>query len=142
MSDQQPMELPEKKIEEMVQRKLEGESYSLIRKELIELGLEEKQVHQTIRTIDEKVLQEELNRKAAGKTRQWYRAGLFLAFVGLILTLGANRGIIMQNIPRWIIYAPFFGGIAIMFYSRYTGNRKSGSKNDGPGRIRRKRPYK
>ena len=142
MSEQQPMELPNKKIEEMVQRKLEGESYTQIRKELSELGLEEKQVHQTIRSIDEKVLQEELNRKAAGKTRQWYRAGLFLAFVGLILTLGANRGIIMQNMPRWIIYAPFFGGIAIMFYSRYAGNKRSGSENDGPGRIRRKRPYK
>lgn len=136
------MELPEKKIEEMVQRKLDGESYTLIRKELSELGLEEQELHQAIRSIDEKVLQEELNRKAAGKTRQWYRAGLFLAFVGLILTLGANRGIIMQNMPRWIIYAPFFGGIALMFYSRYSGYRRSGSASDGPGRIRRKRPYK
>ncbi|MGW8315526.1 MAG: hypothetical protein ACWGNV_07995 [Bacteroidales bacterium] len=136
------MELPDKKIEEMVQRKLEGESYTRIRKELSELGLTEQEVHRTIRSIDEKVLQGELNQKAAGKSRQWYRTGLFLATLGLILTLGANRGIILTNIPRWIIYTPFFGGIALMLYGRYSGKKKPESRDDGPSPIRRKRPYK
>jgi hypothetical protein len=136
------MELPEKKIEEMVQRKLKGESYTRIRKELGELGLDEKEVHRAVRNIDEKVLQEELNRKAAGKSKQWYRAGILLAIVGLILTLGANRGIFLAYLPKWIIYSPFFAGIALMLYSRYSGTRKPASNNDGSGPIRRKRPYK
>ena len=136
------MEIPGNVLDEMVQRKLEGESYSQIRKELSDSGLRGDELRSAMRKIDEKVLEEELNRKAGDRTKQWYRAGMFLALVGLLLTLGASRGIILNNIPRWILYTPFFGGIALMLYSRFAGKRSDSSRNDGPGPIRRKRPFK
>jgi hypothetical protein len=136
------MELPESVLNEMAARKLEGESYNKIRKELAESGLEGDELRKVMRMIDELVLKEEMNRKAEGRTRQWYWAGVILASVGLVLTLGSNRGIILANVPRWIVYSPFFGGIALMLYSRYSGRRRSETEKEGPGPIRRKRPYK
>ncbi len=136
------MELPESLVIEMAQRKLEGESYSEIRKELATYNLEGDELRRVMKMIDEQVLKEEMNRKAEGRNRQWYLAGVILASVGLLLTLGASRGIILSDMPRWIVYSPFFGGIALMLYSRYAGRKKSEPENEGPGPIRRKRPYK
>jgi hypothetical protein len=67
---------------------------------------------------------------------------LFIAAFGLILTLGANRGIILQGVSRWIVYAPFFAGIGMMLYGRYARQTPPDSRNHGPDRIRRKRPFK
>jgi len=136
------MKLSEPEIEELVQRKLEGESYTKIRSELDALGLTESEIHEAIRNIDEKVLDSEMNRKQRGRTNQWYRVGLFIAAFGLVLTLGANRGIILQDVSKWIVYAPFFAGIGMMLYGRYARQQTSGKKTQGTERIRRKRPFK
>jgi hypothetical protein len=136
------MKLSEPEIEELVQRKLEGESYSNIRSELGDLGLNESEIHETIRKIDGKVLDAEMNQKKWGRPNQWYRVGLFIAAFGLILTLGANRGIILQDVSRWIVYAPFFAGIGMMIYGRYARQGPPHTRNQGPDRIRRKRPFK
>jgi hypothetical protein len=136
------VKLPENEIEELVRRKLEGESYSGIRATLGERGFNEEEVHEIIRKIDEKVLDAELNQKQLGKSRQWYRAGLFLASLGLLLTLGTNRGIILEGVPRWVVYTPFFAGIAMMLYGRYWGQKSRRETDRGPGPIRRRRPFK
>jgi hypothetical protein len=136
------MELRENEIEELVERKREGKSYAEIRAELGERGLSEQEIRRAIRKIDEKVLDAELNQKQRSKSNQWYRVGIFIATLGLILTLGANRGIILEGVPKWIVYAPFFAGIVMMLAGRYAKPAPSGPKQSGPGPIRRKRPYK
>ena len=134
--------LPESIIQELVEQKLSGESYSAIRSKLGDRGLSEDEIHETIRQVDEKVLQAELREKHLGQTRQWYRAGLFLALLGLILTIGANRGVILENLPKWIVYSPFFAGILLMFYGRMSQRKRPELFEKGTSRIRKKRPYK
>jgi hypothetical protein len=136
------VKLPESEIEELVREKLEGESYSKIRARLREQGLTEQEIRVTIRKIDEKVLDTEMNQRHLGSSRQWYRAGLFIAALGLGLAFGASRGIILGDVPKWIVYAPFFAGIAMMLYGRYAQKRPPGDDGRGPGPIRRKRPFK
>lgn len=136
------MKLPESDIEELVREKLEGESYSKIRDRLRERGLTEQEIRDTIRKVDEKVLGAEMNQRHLGSTRQWYRVGLFIAALGLGLAFGATRGIILEDVPKWIVYAPFFAGIAMMLYGRYSQKKPPGDDGRGPGPIRRKRPYK
>jgi hypothetical protein len=136
------MQLPESDIEDLVREKLEGESYSKIRARLRERGLTEQEIRETIRKIDIKVLDAEMNQRYLGSSRQWYRVGLFIAALGLGLAFGASRGIILGDVPKWIVYAPFFAGIAMMFYGRYSQRRPPGDDRRGPGPIRRKRPFK
>jgi hypothetical protein len=136
------MELHESTIEEMVRQKLDGESYSRIRAELGEQGLSDQEIRQAIRIIDKKVLEAELNQKHLGRSKQWYRAGIFMASLGLILTIGINRRIILEDVPKWIAYAPFFAGIVMMLYARFSRQKPPGSPDPGPGPIRRRRPYK
>ena len=134
--------LPESIIQELVEQKLSGVSYSEIRSRLGERGLSEEEIRKTIRQIDEKVLQAEIGEKHRVKTRQWYFTGLFLAVVGLILTIGANRGLILENRPKWIVYIPFFSGILLMFYGRMSQRKQPELFEKGPGRIRKRRPFK
>jgi len=117
------MKLTEESIQELVELKLKGESYSTLRKRLLDMGLSREEVSEAIKKVDEKVLLEEISEKNLGKTRQIYRAGLILAIAGLLLTLGASRGIVLSNLPKWIIYSPFFVGILLMYYGR-KGQRK------------------
>jgi hypothetical protein len=136
------MKLLDNEIEELVQRKLDGESYTVLRAELGERGLNEKEIRLAVRKIDEKVLDAELHTKPRKKSNQWYRVGIFIATLGLIITLGANRGIILEGIPKWIVYAPFFAGIVMMLIGRYAKPRSSNYQDTVPGPIRRKRPFK
>jgi hypothetical protein len=129
-------------IEELVQQKLEGKSYTEIRARLREEGLDEEGIRQAIRKIDEQVLEAEVNQRHIGRARQWYRVGFTLAVLGLVLTLSSNQGIILEDTPRWLVYAPFFAGIVLMFYGRMSQRRQQEIYQKGPGRIRRKRPFK
>ena len=139
------MELPESTIEELVQLKLDGESYSEIRSRLEKEGLGPEEVSKAIRIIDERVLEAEVSRKNRGKQRLWYRAGFALAVAGLLITVASNQGYLLANAPRWIVYSPFFAGILLMFYGRRAMRAQETPKairEKGPGRIRSKRPYK
>lgn len=136
------MKLTEESIQELVDLKLKGESYSTLRKRLLDMGLSKEEVSEAIKKVDEKVLLEEISEKNLGKARQIYRAGLILAIAGLLLTLGASRGIVLSNLPKWIIYSPFFVGILLMYYGRRGQRKQPELFEKGPGRIRKKRPYK
>lgn len=136
------MNIPESTYDELARRKLEGESYTAIRKELNEMGLSDEEIHEAIRRIDEKVLDSAMDQKQTVKLKQWYGAGVFLAILGLLLTLGASRGIILQGIPRWVVYIPFFIGMGLMAYGKYARPKPTPPAEKGPGRIQRKRPYK
>ena len=134
--------ISEKDIDALVEQKLNGKSYSILRAQLSEQGFSENEIRETITKVDEKVLQAEIGVKHLGKTRQWYRTGFVLAVLGIILTLSASRGIFLEGLPKWIIYSPFFAGILIMFYGRKSQRQQPGLYEKGPGRIRKKRPYK
>jgi len=133
---------PDNAIDELVQQKMGGASYSQIRSRLAKRGLSEEEIRSTIREVDERVLRAEMERGNRDKAKSWYRIGFTLAIVGLLLTIGSNAGWIFQGTPRWIIYSPFFIGILLMYYGRRMQQKQLDPFDKGPGRIRKKRPYK
>jgi hypothetical protein len=92
--------------------------------------------------VDELVLSETIRQSGQGKAQQWYRFGMILAVIGLMLSIAYNAGIIFRNLPALMIYAPFFAGILVMIYGRTTQKKQSGKSNRAPGAIRKRRPYK
>lgn len=136
------MKLKEGEIEELVQRKLEGESYTRIREGLAEMGFSGEEIRGVIREVDERVLKAEIEQGNREKGRSWYWAGMTAAIAGLVLTFGSNAGWFLQGVPRWIVYAPFFLGILLVYYGKWLQKRPDDPLKNGPGRIRKKRPYK
>jgi hypothetical protein len=134
--------LPDSDIQELVQRKLDGESYSQIRTDLAERGLKDEEIKDVIREVDEQVLQAETGQRAQDHARRWYLTGLVIAIAGLILSIAFNGGYILTHLPPWLVYCPFLAGIVIMFYGRMLQRRKPSSTKKGSDRIRSKRPYK
>jgi hypothetical protein len=132
----------ESRIEELVRQKMEGKSYSIIREELSKSGMSDEEIRKLIRKVDERVLSETVRQASPDRTQQWYRIGLILAVLGLVLTIAYNTGIIFENLPALLIYAPFFVGILLMVYARVLQRKKSAPSDNGTGAIRRKRPYK
>ena len=132
----------ESRIEELVREKMEGKSYSSIRKELAESGMSEVEIKDLIRQVDEQVLSETVRQGSRDRAQQWYRIGLILAVIGLILTIAYNAGIIFENLPAVLMYSPFFVGILVMVYGRFLQRKQSAPPDTGTGAIRRKRPYK
>ncbi len=130
------------KIEELAREKMEGKSYSTIRDELSESGMADSEITNLIRQVDERVLSQTIKQASPDRTQQWYRSGLVLAVIGLILTIAFNAGIILKNLPAMVIYSPFFAGILVMAYGRYQQKKQSAPSETGTGAIRRKRPYK
>ena len=126
----------------MVLQKLEGKSYSDIRAQLTESGSTEEEVIHAIKEIDKKVLQAEIEQGHRDQSRSWNRIGLILAIVGLLLTIGSNTGLILKDIPRLVVYGPFFAGILLMIYGKMLVRKTPDPFKNGPGRIRSKRPYK
>ena len=134
--------LPDIENEELVEQKLDGVSYTQIRSQLEEKGLSREEIKSVIREVDDRVLRAEIEGGARDRAKSWYRIGLSLAIVGLVLTIGANAGWILKTTPRWIIYAPFFIGILLMYYGRRLQQKQADPFEKGPGRIRKRRPYK
>lgn len=132
----------ESKIEELAHEKMEGKSYSTIRDELSESGMVDSEITNLIRQVDERVLSQTIEQTSPDQAQQWYRTGLILAVIGLILTIAFNAGIILKNLPALVIYSPFFAGILVMAYGRYQQKKQSAPSDTGTGAIRRKRPYK
>jgi len=129
-------------IEILVREKMEGKSYAEIRMELLAKGLSEEEVGKLIRQVDEQVLIETVEQGKTDKIQQWYRIGLILAVIGLVLTIAYNAGIILNTLPALLIYSPFIAGILLMFYGRIRQKKQSPPAAEGTGAIRRKRPYK
>ncbi len=130
------------RIEELAREKLEGKSYSEIREELKSSGMAAGEISQLIRQVDLRVLRETLEQGSRQRTQQWYRWGLVLAVVGLILSIGYNAGMMLSRIPALLVYSPFLAGILLMFYGRMLQRKKPDPTYGGPGPIRKKRPYK
>lgn len=134
--------LTESKIEQLARGKIDGRSYSEIREELSESGMAESEITSILRKVDERVLSHTLKQASPDRAQQWYRTGLVLAVIGLILTIAYNAGIILKSLPPMLIYSPFFAGILVMAYGRYQQRKQSAPSESGTGAIRSKRPYK
>ena len=134
--------LSNSEIEKLVRQKLEGESYSLIRSRLSNKGFSEEEIRSTIRQVDERVLRAEIEKKGRESAKSWYMIGLGLAVIGLILTIGSNAGWILTGISRWTVYTPFFIGLLVMLYGKRLQQKQPDPLDAGPGRIRKKRPFK
>ena len=132
----------DEKIGELAQRKLGGTSYSDLRAELRNEGYSPDEIGVLIRKADEKVLASTLSGGKQDRSRQWYRAGLFTAIAGLLISGAFHAGIILQNLPSLIAYAPFFAGIVLMVYGKWLQQKRKTPGKHGTGSIRRKRPYK
>jgi len=130
------------RIEELAREKMEGKSYSSIRNELAESGMNDGEISSLLRQVDERVLGETVKQGDRDRAQQWYRTGLILAVIGLILSIAYNAGIILAYLPAILIYSPFFAGILVMFYGRSLRKKQSASTENGTGAIRRKRPFK
>ena len=132
----------ESKIEELAREKMDGKSYSTIREELAESGMSDEEISSLIRQVDEQVLSETVKQGDRHRAQQWYRTGLILAVIGLILSISHNAGIILENLPALLIYSPFFAGILVMIYGRFQQRKQSIPSDSGTGAIRSRRPYK
>lgn len=130
------------RIEALAREKLEGKSYSEIRAELKASGMPEEEISLLIRKVDEKVLADTIAEGKPDKVQQWYRGGKILAVAGLALSIVFNVGLILQNLPPLVVYAPFIAGILLMFYGRLLQRRQPNKEKKGPSPIRNKRPYK
>jgi hypothetical protein len=132
------VDLPEIRWEELAREKLEGKSYSEIRAELAGSGLTEEEVSRIIRKVDEIVLKAETGKKQQERSRLWYRAGLFLAVLGLIIAIAFNAGIILENLSALLVYSPFLAGILVMLAGKMMRRRQPGTHEGGPGPIRKR----
>jgi len=130
------------KIEELARQKLEGKSYTEIRKELRASGMNEEELGRLMRKVDDRVLKETLEQGKRQGTPQYDRWGLILAVAGLILSILYNAGLVLIRLPALAVYAPFLLGILLMFYGRMAQKKKSAPFPREPGPIRKKRPYK
>ena len=133
--------LTENRIEELVREKMSGKSYSEIRKELIKSGMSPEEIRDSIQKVDELVLNETVKMADQDRAQQWYRIGLILAIVGLILSIMHSRRIILTNLPALLIYSPFLVGIVLMLYGRTLQRKQKEPEEKGTGAIRKKRPY-
>ena len=134
--------LDENTIEQLAQQKIENKSYTQIKLHLKEAGLTETEIKEALKAIDEKVLQAEINRGPFRRSRQIYWSGLILAIAGLLITLGSNAGIILPELSKLVLYAPFFTGIVLLAYARMLQRNHPDPFKKGPGRIKSKRPKK
>jgi len=132
----------DQRIDELARQKLDGKSYSEIRAELLDSGLSETEVSSLIRQVDEKVLKEAVLGSKTDRSNLLYRAGLFLAIGGLLISVVFNLGFVKVNLPELAVYAPFITGILVMFYAKMQQRRQAQTKAKGPGPIRRQRPFK
>ncbi len=130
------------KIGELVRQKLDGKSYSEIRADLKESGMPPEEISTLLREVDEKVLEEAVSAGRPDKARQLYRAGLVLAVAGMLITIAYNIGLILQTLIPLAVYSVFIAGILLMFYGRMMQRRQPEKEKEGPGPIRKKRPYK
>ena len=134
--------LSESRIEELVREKMNGKSYSEIRDDLAKSGVSPDEISTLIRQVDERVLDETAEQGERDPAQQWYRAGLVLAVIGLILSIAYNAGIVLNTFPALLIYSPFLAGILLMFYGRTVKRTQKTTEETGRGAIRKKRPYK
>ncbi len=106
--------------EKLLQKKREGASFTEIRKELEDVDLPEDKINKIIRSIDERIQEEHLNRgrKLSLSNYGLFYVGLALLVGGLIIILGKYAGLIDTGNSYLITYGPFLVGFTIVYLSK------------------------
>ncbi len=118
--------ISEEYIQELVRRKLEGESYSSIRKDLENKQLDESKVRELIRYIDDAVLKQETDKAKRIRAGEIKTIGIIVAAAGVVITLGSILGLINTGGYIIITYGPLLSGLGLWGYGDISRQRKTG----------------
>lgn len=99
---------------EFLPKKVAGMSYSEIRNELTQRGVDEEGVRIVIRSIDNKILSGEYSKTANSKKSAFFWIGLVVFLLGLFLTLGTYTGVINTGNSYIVAFGPLLGGLFLM----------------------------
>ena len=106
-------------IDEYVRKnKEEGLGFHEIRKELESKNFDPDTIKYLIRSINNKILNEEINKSFRIKSYEIFFIGLFLIALGIFLTLSTFIGIIKMKDQFILFYGLILGGLAAILYSR------------------------
>lgn len=118
--------MSEKSLEELVQMKLDGVTYSEIKEELKQEGLEEGEIKILIQQIDQRVL----NQVDHQTHKSWKAEVQIIGFISLFLGLGILLLTMINFYKIKIIFIPIgliIFGVTSLFYTSRQKKRK-GSK--------------
>jgi hypothetical protein len=103
-------------LDNLVQRKIKGESYTSIKEELISKSIEDEKIKEILKNVDRQVLRFEANKSIKAKNTETKITGYVLLIIGLILTLGSSLGLF--NIGNYLIiaYGPILAGFGLIVF--------------------------
>ena len=108
-----------KSIEELnirfLEEKRNGKDFSIIRKELTELEIDEADIKIIIRNIDDQILYDDITKSKKQKAKELIFVGAFLTLAGLVVTIGSYTGLINSPDYTIIMYGPIIAGIGLFF---------------------------
>ena len=95
-------------------KKKDGMSFSHIRKDLEDKGLSNEQISVIIRSIDHKIITDEVSKSNKSIGKQMIFMGLVLTSLGLFITIATYSGFIDMGDQYLLSYGPIFGGIGLI----------------------------
>jgi hypothetical protein len=114
-------------------------AFDQVRGQLESEGLPEQEIKMIVRQVDDEVQGRLLGQSKKSGFNQMIFVGLFLALIGLILTIGSLVGFLSKGIDMAIFaYGPLFAGLVILFAGIRRKKRKNIS-NEFSSRIAKKR---
>ncbi len=117
--------ITQKEIESLAERKIGGESYADIRRELESRGFSEQQVRDIIAQVDKVVLERESNPPGRISTRSVRIAGYVLATLGVLLYLGYYLRWWTAESYKLIIFLPMIAGLVLIWSARFVERRRN-----------------
>ena len=117
--------LTQQEIESLAKRKIGGESYADIRRDLENRGFNEQQVRDIITQVDEVVLERETNPPGRISTRSVRIAGYVLASLGVLLYIGYYLQWWTASSYKMIIFLPMIAGLVLIWSARFVERRRN-----------------
>lgn len=123
--------------EEYLKKKRVGMDYTLIRKELHDKGVIDKDVKKIVQEIDNIILKEELDKTDKSTTNKMRIWGWLFTITGVIFTLGRYTDIAFFQRNYLLSYGGLIIGLTLLFYG-YLKKKKSRNKETDPFSIFKK----
>ncbi|MFY0592285.1 hypothetical protein [Roseivirga sp.] len=95
-----------------------GRDFGEIRKELAQLGLEEKEISEVLRYVDNHLLNKALDGSYKSHRREYFLVGCFLLIIGIGITLGTYFGLISMGNNYLVSYGPIAAGLGLIVSNR------------------------
>ena len=120
------MEHDQKSLTEMYyQQKLEGMSFSAIRKQLEELDLDPETITEIIKDIDNRIINDELTKTSGIKSRELKIIGLCIMVAGGLVTLATYFRLIEISGHYILAWGPIVSGYIMILASRRMKKREN-----------------